>query len=151
MGYCKQICTIQKNIVTLHIILDQCIMKTNLRQKYNSLLQRFIRLFSLTSVAFVVTACYGSPYAEYEVEGEVCNEEGKMLGLPLNRTLQGTGDIICGTFFICGAPADAEDFDSLTKEQIVKYYKMFEFPERFYLDKENGITSVQFNFDEEER
>lgn len=81
----------------------------------------------------------------------VCNEEGKMLGLPLNRTLQETGDIICGTFFICGAPADAEDFDSLTKEQIVKYYKMFEFPERFYLDKENGITSVQFNFDEEER
>ena len=81
----------------------------------------------------------------------VCNEEGKMLCLPLNRTLQKTGDIICGTFFICGAPADAEDFDSLTKEQIVKYYKMFEFPERFYLDKENGITSVQFNFDEEER
>ena len=36
-------------------------------------------------------------------------------------------------------------------KQIVKYYKMFEFPERFYLDKENGITSVQFNFDEEER
>lgn len=81
----------------------------------------------------------------------VCNEEGKMLGLPLNRTLQGTGDIICGTFFICGAPADAEEFDSLTKEQLVKYYKMFEFPELFYLDKENGITSVQFNFDEEER
>ena len=79
MGYCKQICTIQKNIVTLHIILDQCIMKTNLRQKYNSLLQRFIRLFSLTSVAFVVTACYGSPYAEYEVEGKVYNEEGEPL------------------------------------------------------------------------
>ena len=81
----------------------------------------------------------------------VCNEEGKMLCLPLNRTLQETGDIIGGTFFICGAPADAEYFDSLTKEQIVKYYKMFEFPEHFYLDKENGITSVQFNFDEEER
>ena len=81
----------------------------------------------------------------------VCNEEGKMLCLPLNRTLQKTGDIICGTFFICGAPADAEAFDSLTKEQIVKYYKMFEFPEYFYLDKENGITSVKFNFDEEER
>ena len=54
-------------------------MKTNLRQKYNSLLQRFIRLFSLTSVAFVVTACYGSPYAEYEVEGKVYNEEGEPL------------------------------------------------------------------------
>ena len=49
------------------------------RQKYNNLLQRFIRIFSLSSVAFVVTACYGSPHAEYEVEGEVCNEEGKPL------------------------------------------------------------------------
>lgn len=81
----------------------------------------------------------------------VCNEEGKMLGLPLNRTLQETGDILCGTFFICGAPADAEEFDSLTKEQLAKYYKMFEFPERFFLDKELGIVSVRFNFDEEER
>ena len=81
----------------------------------------------------------------------VCNEEGKMLGLPLNRTLQEMEGIICGTFFICGAPADAENFDSLTKAQIIKYYKMFEFPEYFYLVKENGIISVKFNFDEEEK
>ena len=55
-------------------------MKLNLlRQKCNKLLQRFIRLFSLTSVAFVVTACYGSPYAEYDVEGYVYDENGNML------------------------------------------------------------------------
>ena len=55
-------------------------MKLNLlRQKCNNLLQRFIRLFSLTSVAFVVTACYGSPYAEYDVEGYVYDENGNML------------------------------------------------------------------------
>lgn len=55
-------------------------MKFNLlRQKCNNLLQRFIRLFSLTSVAFVVTACYGSPYAEYDVEGYVYDENGNML------------------------------------------------------------------------
>ena len=51
-------------------------MKTNFRQKYNNLLQRFIRLFSLSSVAFVLTACYGCPYAEYDVEGYVYDENG---------------------------------------------------------------------------
>ena len=51
-------------------------MKTfNLRQKYNNLLQRFIRLFSLSSVAFVVTACYGTPHVEYEVEGQIYGED----------------------------------------------------------------------------
>ena len=54
-------------------------MKTNFRQKYNNLLQRFIRLFSLSSVAFVLTACYGCPYAEYDVEGYVYDENGNML------------------------------------------------------------------------
>ena len=49
----------------------------DLRQKYNGLLQKFIRLFSLSSVAFVLTACYGSPYAEYDVEGYVYDENGK--------------------------------------------------------------------------
>ena len=44
------------------------------RQKYNGLLQKFIRIFSLSSVAFVLTACYGCPYAEYDVEGQVTNE-----------------------------------------------------------------------------
>ena len=55
-------------------------MKTkDFRQKYNTLLQRFIRLFSLSSVAFVLTACYGCPYAEYDVEGYVYDENGNML------------------------------------------------------------------------
>ena len=55
-------------------------MKLNdLRQTYNNLLQRFIRLFSLSSVAFVLTACYGCPYAEYDVEGYVYDENGNML------------------------------------------------------------------------
>lgn len=51
----------------------------DLRQKYNGLLQKFIRFFSLSSVAFVLTACYGSPYAEYDVEGYVYDENGNML------------------------------------------------------------------------
>ena len=51
----------------------------DLRQKYNGLLQKFIRLFSLSSVTFVLTACYGCPYAEYDIEGYVYDENGNML------------------------------------------------------------------------
>ena len=49
------------------------------RQKYNGLLQKFSRLFSISVVAFVLTACYGCPYAEYDVEGYVYDENGNML------------------------------------------------------------------------
>lgn len=52
---------------------------SNLRQKYNTLLQKFIRLFSLSGVAFVLTACYGCPYTEYDVEGQVYGEKNEPL------------------------------------------------------------------------
>lgn len=55
----------------------------------------------------------------------VCNDEGKLLGLPLNRPLMDSSgnvyDIIAGTFFLCAAPSDSDSFDSLTEEQIEKY------------------------------
>lgn len=58
----------------------------------------------------------------------VCNDEGKLMGLPPNRLLKDeTGkpyDMLCGTFFIVGL--GAEDFKSLTPEQINKYTKIFE-------------------------
>ena len=49
----------------------------------------------------------------------VCNDEGKLLGLSLNRALYHPEtdelyDIIAGTFFLCGAPSDADSFASLT-------------------------------------
>ena len=63
----------------------------------------------------------------------VCNEEGKINGLPLNRALRDEDgkivDVIAGTFFICGAPADSESFTSLTDEQIEAYMKRFAVPE----------------------
>ena len=66
----------------------------------------------------------------------VCNDEGKILNLPANRGLRDeTGqiyDIVCGTFFICGAPADCDHFISLTPEQIERYRKRFYTPEMFW-------------------
>lgn len=59
----------------------------------------------------------------------ICNDDGKLLRLPLNRALfDGNGDIydiIAGTFFICAAPSDSDNFASLTDEQIEKYKKRF--------------------------
>ena len=66
----------------------------------------------------------------------VCNDEGKILNLPANRGLRDeTGqiyDIVCGTFFICGAPADGDHFVSLTLEQIERYRERFYTPEMFW-------------------
>ncbi len=66
----------------------------------------------------------------------VCNDEGKLLGLPLNRALYHPEtdkmyDIIAGTFFLCGAPPDADSFTSLTNEQLEKYTQYFHTPETF--------------------
>lgn len=48
----------------------------------------------------------------------VCNEEGKLLGLPLNRSLRDSCgqnyDAIAGTFFLCRIPTDCDSLESLT-------------------------------------
>ena len=57
----------------------------------------------------------------------ICNDEGKLLGLPWNRPLFDEDgnlyDIIVGTFLVVGLIE--EDFGSLTDEQIGKYTKFF--------------------------
>ncbi len=58
----------------------------------------------------------------------VCHEEGKLIGLPLNRSLEDY-DIIAGTFIIVGLNED--DFCSLTPEQTEKYRQKYETPEAF--------------------
>lgn len=65
----------------------------------------------------------------------IANDDGKLLGLPANRALRDeTGkpyDILCGTFFLCGAPADCDHFTDLTDEQAEKYRVLFQHPEMF--------------------
>ena len=66
----------------------------------------------------------------------VCNDEGKLMNLPANRGLRDKNgqiyDIICGTFFLCGAPVDSDHFTSLTPEQIERYRERFHTPEMFW-------------------
>lgn len=54
----------------------------------------------------------------------ICNEEGKMLGMDLNRDIG--HDIIAGPFLILGDNQDSGDFESLTQKQINKYKKVFD-------------------------
>lgn len=58
--------------------------------------------------------------------GIVCNDEGKLLGLPPNRPLRGADgqvyDILCGNFLVVGLGED--DFRSLTRQEM-SYFKDF--------------------------
>lgn len=74
--------------------------------------------------------------AYYPFEEEVCiicNEEGKITGLPLNRAIYNDEkemiDILAGTAFICAL--GEENFESLTPEQARKYRQQFLRPEVF--------------------
>ena len=65
----------------------------------------------------------------------ICNEEGKLLNLPLNRALRDDDgevyDIISGTFFLCAAPPDSEHFETLTDQQVKTYMERFAMLEMF--------------------
>ena len=80
----------------------------------------------------------GSIEVVYPVEEPValiCNEEGKLLNLPLNRALRddegNVYDIISGTFFVCAAPPDSDHFAGLTDQQVKTYMERFAMPEMF--------------------
>ena len=65
--------------------------------------------------------------------GLVCNDEGKLIGLELNRGLRDEHgeiyDIMAGTFLVVGLSEDS--FTSLTPEQVQKYTEHFKQPEQF--------------------
>ena len=63
----------------------------------------------------------------------ICNEEGKLEGLPLNRALRDEDghvyDIIAGTFLIAGLSED--NFCSLDDTQVEKFSALYKSPELF--------------------
>ena len=60
---------------------------------------------------------------DYEDIAIICNEGGKILGLPPNRAID--NDIIVGNFLIVGDDAQIGEDRSLTKKQIEKYTEIF--------------------------
>ena len=63
----------------------------------------------------------------------ICNDEAKLLGMPLNRALyDGDGriyDVVAGTFFLCGVSPDSSEFTSLEDAQIQRFKRRFRCPE----------------------
>ena len=84
-------------------------------------------------VGGIIQAIYPFDHPEIAL---IYNEEGKLNKLRLNRALFDKNgnivDIVAGTFFLCSAPADSENFESLNDEQIEKYKKRFEALEFYF-------------------
>ena len=91
---------------------------------------------SLESMQEIVGGLIQPVYPFDDPVALVCNDEGKLTNLPANRGLRDKNgqiyDIVCGTFFLCGAPADSDRFTSLTPEQIERYRERFYIPEMFW-------------------
>ena len=89
----------------------------------------------LESMQQIVGGCIQIIYPFPEQIALVCHDEGKLLGLPLNRGLRDESgelyDIISGTFFLCGAPPDSDELVSLTPEQETFCLERFGAPELF--------------------
>ena len=75
----------------------------------------------------------GATYPFSDPVALVCNDEGKLIGLDLNRGLRDENgeiyDIMAGTFLVVGL--GEEDFASLSPELAQKYTEHFRQPEQF--------------------
>lgn len=84
-------------------------------------------------------------YPFEEPVGIICNEEGKILNLPLNRSLKSDDhsiyDIIAGDFLLVGL--GEEDIISLTDDQFKKYEMMYSRPEHFTILPNGTVVAME--------
>ena len=73
----------------------------------------------------------------------ICNEEGKLRGLPFNRDIG--QDIIAGPFIIVGDDPEIGEDRSLTDEQIKKYQNVFN--EKSISDTNIKLTEIYLGKD----
>lgn len=71
----------------------------------------------------------------------ICNEEGKLIGLPPNRRL--ADDILCGVFYVTGQNRGG-NFVSLSDEQIAHYSQILADIEYFSADDTGDAIIVKF-------
>ena len=85
----------------------------------------------------------------------ICNDEAKLLGMPLNRALyDGEGriyDVVAGTFFLCGVSPDSSEFTSLEDAQIQRFKRRFRWPELFVRMNGNTVAISVIEAEEERR
>lgn len=87
-------------------------------------------------------------YTPFEDEvALICNDEGKISGLPLNRAIYDSEhqmiEIMAGDFFICHAPFTSEKFMSLPPDLAKKYSEKFRYPEQF-VRTDKGIAAIPY-------
>ena len=84
---------------------------------------------SLKSMQEIVDGSIQALYPFEEPVALICNDEGKLLGLPLNRALRDTEgriyDVVAGTFFLCGAPEGSDRFESLSQQAAETFQQYF--------------------------
>lgn len=92
---------------------------------------------TLTSMQQLVGGTIQAVYPFEEPVALICNDEGELLNLPLNRALRDSNgaiyDIVAGTFFLCAAPVDSDHFEGLTDEQAQTCLERFAMPEQFIM------------------
>ena len=71
----------------------------------------------------------------------VCNDEGLILGLPLNRRLS-EHTIIAGTFFVCGL--GEENLADLSPALMEKYRRILHYPQ-FFIRTGSGILAIPYD------
>ena len=66
----------------------------------------------------------------------LCNEEGKLMGLPMSRIIRGDNgnpvDVYCGTIVCIGSRLENEKFDSLADIEAAIYRMMYDDPDFMY-------------------
>ena len=101
---------------------------------------------TLASLQQIVSGYIEAVYPFDDPVAIICNEEGKINGLELNRALRDENgrvyDILAGTFLIVGL--GEEDFASLTPEYQEKYRRLFECPEVF-LSANGEIQAIRID------
>lgn len=88
---------------------------------------------SLSAMQAEVGGMIAATYPFYDQVAVICNDEGKLNGMDLNRALRDDSgeiyDIVAGTFLVTGL--GEENFSSLSPELAEKYMEYFKAPELF--------------------
>ena len=89
--------------------------------------------YDLKALQQAVGGSIGASYPFEDPVAIVYNDDGKLMGLPLNRALRDENgqmyDAVAGDFLVVGL--GEEDFASLTPELAQKYEQLFHQPEAF--------------------
>lgn len=101
---------------------------------------------SLAEMQALVGGTIQAIYPFEEPIALICNDEAKLLGLPLNRALYDNNgriyDVVAGTFFLCGAPLGSSSFASLNDGEIQRFKHRFRYPELF-VRIGNNVVAIQ--------